>query len=394
MNGVALVAQNLGKTMARFDSLYLALEPWFEKDFEDLPGHIQSRIEKDFSSMPWSNLSADQRREVSRQLDYQNDPAAWPDGEYWLDLFDEILELQNSIAQWESTETSSPEALRSKETRIAELKRELMAREARARAAKQFYSAPGNRFKVNSWKDFIPYPIAIKILEKRLHASPDELAVWVWFGGRKGGIDAFTNEDEQFPPSRFLFHPGLSHQYLNSLVGCWFIRQEVEAFEPEERFLTGADLVARWQSKLGNQCTSYISTKINESKLIDLHPVAGGTRASEPDDPELPPLEEGIFPLDMIVELESKELDMQSPEFPQIPPVGSAQWRSENARRAADALHSQPGGSREKQAEIRSIWATGKYTSRDRCAEEECAALDMSFTAARKALRNTPEPKR
>lgn len=74
--------------------------------------------------------------------------------------------------------------------------------------------------------------------------------------------------------------------------------------------------------------------------------------------------------------------------------VGSPNWRTANATRAADALHNQPGGSREKHRRIRDIWASGKYSSRDRCAEEECAALDMSLTAARKALRNTPDPDR
>lgn len=58
----------------------------------------------------------------------------------------------------------------------------------------------------------------------------------------------------------------------------------------------------------------------------------------------------------------------------------------------AEILHSRPGGSREKREKIRAIWATGKYESRDVCAEQECAALGMSFSTARKALRNTPEP--
>jgi len=73
--------------------------------------------------------------------------------------------------------------------------------------------------------------------------------------------------------------------------------------------------------------------------------------------------------------------------------VGSAAWRKQKAKAAANARHSKPGGSREKQDRIRAAWATGKYTTRDICAEQECAALDMSFAAARKALRNTPDPK-
>jgi len=70
--------------------------------------------------------------------------------------------------------------------------------------------------------------------------------------------------------------------------------------------------------------------------------------------------------------------------------VGSPEWRKQTAAVAANARHDQPGGSRAKQRQIREIWATGKYSSRDRCAEEECAALGMSYAAARKALVNTP----
>jgi len=68
--------------------------------------------------------------------------------------------------------------------------------------------------------------------------------------------------------------------------------------------------------------------------------------------------------------------------------VGSVAWRRQTAKAAANARHNQPGGSRDKQRRIREIWATGKYSSRDICADEECAALGMSFSAARKALRN------
>lgn len=74
--------------------------------------------------------------------------------------------------------------------------------------------------------------------------------------------------------------------------------------------------------------------------------------------------------------------------------MGSVEWRKQTAKAAANARHGKPGGSREKQDRIRKAWASGKYTTRDICAEEEYAALGMSFSAARKALRNTPEPKR
>ena len=68
--------------------------------------------------------------------------------------------------------------------------------------------------------------------------------------------------------------------------------------------------------------------------------------------------------------------------------------RSENARAAALARHHQPGGSVEKRNKMREIWASGKYRSRDTCAKDECDAIGMSYSTARKALRGMPEPKR
>jgi len=74
------------------------------------------------------------------------------------------------------------------------------------------------------------------------------------------------------------------------------------------------------------------------------------------------------------------------------PEEAHARALSEHARAAANARHSRPGGSRDKKMQIREIWMSGKYSSRDICAEQECAALGMSFSAARKALRGTPGP--
>lgn len=99
-------------------------------------------------------------------------------------------------------------------------------------------------------------------------------------------------------------------------------------------------------------------------------------------------LDEGGLKADKHVLL--RELD--GDDRPPSAGIGSPAWRTQHAKAAADARHNRPGGSRDKQKRIREIWATGKYTSRDRCAEEECAALDMSYSAARKALRNTPDP--
>lgn len=66
-------------------------------------------------------------------------------------------------------------------------------------------------------------------------------------------------------------------------------------------------------------------------------------------------------------------------------------FRQIGAKKSSDASHAaniRHRGARENAEKIRQIWASGKYTSKTRCAEEECGALNMSLETARKALRN------
>jgi hypothetical protein len=66
--------------------------------------------------------------------------------------------------------------------------------------------------------------------------------------------------------------------------------------------------------------------------------------------------------------------------------------RSQIARTASNVHHDKPGGSREKRALIRAQWATGKFTTRVDCADQESGAIKMSYGTAIKALQNEPEP--
>ncbi len=54
--------------------------------------------------------------------------------------------------------------------------------------------------------------------------------------------------------------------------------------------------------------------------------------------------------------------------------------------------HKQPGGTCSKQDEIRKRWLSGEYNCRDLCAEVACKDQKISFSTARKALRNMPDP--
>lgn len=93
--------------------------------------------------------------------------------------------------------------------------------------------------------------------------------------------------------------------------------------------------------------------------------------------------------------LAAETIQLQSIALHQVSEAGfkiASMKASTRGKTAADALHGKAGGSREKSGEMRRLWATGNFASRDVCAEQECSAVGLSFSAARKALRNTPNP--
>lgn len=405
------------RSMSEFDALTLALEEWFDTPLCDLPGELRKRVEQEFFPMPWDNLSADQRHSVALQLDYQHDPATEQDQKFWWNFFERVDALKKQHAEWEAVATPTAAELALKEARLAELSQELARMDAQMRLARGDYyperkpsltkdcpslaePAPANRY--------VAYPKAMRQLTARLGATPEELAAWIWLGPKDGGIAAYMNANELDPPPRFFYTTGGdSHDYIGPLMACWFKVDDIDMFGPADRYITGAALIERWGQRPGLHTLAFIQAKIAESRLLDIHPIFGGTRGNS-DDQGLPPLESGLFPLAHVLQIEAEDFgDLNDAASSSVNKevtessgqghnavLGSPEWRKQTAKAAANALHDQPGGSRDKQRQIRAIWASGKYSSRDICAEQECAALKMSFKSARNALINEPEPPR
>lgn len=301
--------------------------------------------------------------------------------------------------------------------------------------------------------NYLPYPRALRLLTDRLNTTPEEIAAWVWFGPDCDGICAYKNANELDAPPRFFFDFGYgrvdNHDYVSPLMACWFSADEIAQFKPTHRYITGAALLQRWCGQPGLKPVAFIQAKIRESRLLDAHPIYGMTQASHPEDESQPPLETALFRLSDVEDIEAEDFGvepalegseaMTAPETdpqhptpqapalsnvadprdaspttpepvagasgqsdrdhkaaapPENPAIGSEEWRRQKARAAANAMHDKPGGSRDKRRQIREIWARGNYSDRDTCAEQECAALGMPYSTARKALRNTAEPAR
>ncbi|QDL37226.1 hypothetical protein [Rhodoferax sediminis] len=116
--------------MSTFDALTLALKDWFDTPLCDLPETLRHRVEQEFFPMPWEKLSADQRRSVALQMDYQRDPATEQDQKFWWDFLEQVDGIKKRIAEWEVVATPTAAELATKAVRLAELKQELTRMEA------------------------------------------------------------------------------------------------------------------------------------------------------------------------------------------------------------------------------------------------------------------------
>ncbi|MFO1262703.1 MAG: hypothetical protein U1E84_05075 [Rhodoferax sp.] len=391
--------------MSTFDPLTWTLDDWFDSQLCDLPDALRQRVKQVFFPMPWDKLTADQRRSVALQMDCQHDPATAQDQKFWWEFFERVDSLKKQLAEWEGVAAPTAADLALKETRLTELKQELARMDAQQRTARGDYypvrksgvPAAGSAHAEQVPETiYIAYPKAIHQLAQRLGATPEELAAWIWMGPKEGGIAAYMNANELNPPPRFFYATGSDSQdYIAPLMACWFKADDIDQFTPADRFITGKALIERWSKRPGLQPAAFIRAKIAESRLLDAHPIYGGTRGTFSEHRDWPPLETGLFTLEHVRRIEAEDFaEASTPVATKPPEVGTPEWRKQNAQAAASARHSQPGGSRDKQNQIRAIWASGKYKTRDICAEQECAALNMSIKSARNALVNEPDPPR
>ena len=405
--------------ISAFESLTLGLQDWFDRSLAELPDILRTRVEREFAAMPWEGLTAEQRHSVAVQLDYQRDPATLEEGKFWGDFFQRKDAIKAQLEQWQAVSTPTASDLALQEARVADLRQELEAMTVKERQARgDYYPAPANLAKAAKKEKsnppelspvpYIAYPKAMHQLATRLGATSAELAAWIFFGPDAGGIAAYLNANELIPPPRFFYAPGSGNQdYIAPLMACWFREEDIAQFEPADRYITGAALIERWSKRPGLHAVAFIQAKIAESRLLDIHPIYGGTRGTFAEHADWPPLEDGLFPVAHIEQIEAEDFavvpaaaGLDKPDAialaaqPCQAVLGSPEWRTQTAKAAANARHDLPGGSRDKQRQMRELWASGKYTSRDLCAEQECAALNMSISAARRALNNTPEPRR
>lgn len=118
--------------MSSFDSLTLACEGWFDKPLCDLPDALRQRVEGEFDPIPWDRYSAEGRRKVTLQSDYQDDPAMEEVRQFCWDQSERMISITTQIEQWEAVATPTALDLAQKERRLEELRQELASIKAEA----------------------------------------------------------------------------------------------------------------------------------------------------------------------------------------------------------------------------------------------------------------------
>lgn len=199
----------------------------------------------------------------------------------------------------------------------------------------------------------------MKLLSDRLKATPDEMAAWLFYGPEQGGLAAFLNANELDPPPRFYYSPGSEgdFDYLSSLMACWFSAEEVANFQPADRYITGKALIKRWSYLPDIQPEAFVMAKIRESRLIDMHPIYGGTEVTFSGMGLFPPLEVGLFSLSQIEEIEQSDFSNESDMPISHKPAGHLNHDPEMQIKANEIA-----------AEI--ISSTGRIPTRDKVAKK------------------------
>lgn len=309
-------AEQLHRGRRKYQSWHSRLADLYELSLAELPTEVRIELETDIQPFDWDALASDQRASWADQWDIQNDPARNGENEFWFDHFTRVAELEAEIVKWESTRAIGTQELVLQETRLEELRVELSALKSQTKRVRPLFSEAGEQtiattLDLPTNRSYIAYPIAMDLLAEKHGAKPHDLAIWVMSGPGEGkGLSAFVHDGSDNPRVfQFPTEESGGVDYLSMLVGAQFDRAEIERFKPDDFHLTGLLLVERWQkhSSIAASVEGFITSKIRESRLTDIHPISGRTQWTYPGSNARPSKESAIFSLREIENIEIED---------------------------------------------------------------------------------------
>jgi hypothetical protein len=326
----------------RYLSLVGMLGPFWKQPLSCLPFPLAEKVRGVLGLSLWDSLSPDQRQVAAHQWDVQHDPAHSGEMSYYWNLVVRKIELREEILRWERVATPTALDIEVKERRLEDLKRRLenLQMKPPSKSSKAYLASTPNEGQeegddtdADHEAKPIPYLQAIDLLSRKLNARPAELAGWVFLGQKDGGLQAYLSGNEFGYRAKFAYQAidGEDFDYMGPLMATWYRPSDIESFEPKERFLTSAELMTRWASVPGIATDAFIRAKIAESRLMDLNPLAGGTKWSEPGNQLRANQEDALFCLSHVTQIEAEDFPKAAPEAHKRPRTGSRNARLQHA---------------------------------------------------------------
>lgn len=279
-----------------FVPLSLDLANYFNCEMVDLPVRLKERVLVAFKLFHWDKCTVEQRKSRAKTYDEQNDPGWAVHQQFWLDITNSLHEIQHKRNEWSKVAATTASDKQIQIEKISELdKRESHVRQTMARLEQRTYPRYQNKnvaIEEHEDDNWLSLVAAERLLKGRLGASLPEIAAWVELGPDNGGLKAYTESNElEF----FYFTPDMGDDYLGALHTCRFRENDVLDFSPQERYLSGSELLDCIRTELDDNTRAYMIAQISNNVLLDIHPSMGVTDAGIFSHSGFPSLEEGLF---------------------------------------------------------------------------------------------------
>jgi hypothetical protein len=108
-----------------FSSLTNELDGFFDKDLANLPAKQSVRVERDFSPWKWGGMSPDERRNIAKAWDFQNDPATAADWQRVQKHCDDLATAEAERDYWQSRGDDSASDAAIKQDRLTPILKRL-----------------------------------------------------------------------------------------------------------------------------------------------------------------------------------------------------------------------------------------------------------------------------
>ncbi len=290
-----------------FRSLVKALEGYWDTLFNDLPPRAKVWVLRDFGPGHWDDWNANTRKSLSEQRDYQHDPAKEQERKFWWDFFNRKSEIEQQVETWKTVATPTASDLAQKESRLAELQKELAVMERQERASGIY--VPQQTLPIAEHcsgsaapqkPEYIHWLTARETLVTRWDTTPQEIAIWVWLDqvgrGLRGYRDAHANNE----PQKFSFPQWDDDlDFLTELMHCSFLRGDLKTFIPSTRYLTFPQVVERWKPRLPKEAdvVALLEAQAKIGGLESFNSLTGrsGMHMWEGTKADFPEREAGVF---------------------------------------------------------------------------------------------------